>query len=252
MKTALITGGAKRVGRGLVQGLARRGFAVAVHYRHSREEAEDLAREIRAQNGICEVFCADLAETEETERLVKAVSESLSPPVCLVNNASTFAYDNAEEFTATGWDAQFAVNLRAPALLSRDFFAALPDGEEGFILNLLDQKIGNLNPVFFSYTVSKVALEATTRLMAMAYAPRVRVCAVAPGLTLPSGGQTREQFEAHQANSLLPEGSSVDAIVDAALYLLDAKSVTGQVIYVDGGERFQGARDYSDIIEVPE
>jgi len=249
MKTALITGSSKRVGRGLALGLAARGYAIAVHYHQSKGPAQGLVNEIAAQGGMAQAFGADLSSVSETEKLIPSVARALGAPACLINNASTFDYDSAAHFTSSQWDEQINTNLRAPALLCRDMAAALPKGQTGCIINLLDQKIDNLNPEFFSYTVSKIALEAVTRLMAQALAPLIRVNAIAPGLTLPSGAQTEEQFEETRARLLLPETSSVEAITKAALYLLDASSVTGQVIFVDGGERLQGVRDYGDTIK---
>ncbi len=249
MKTALITGSSKRVGRGLALGLAARGYAIAVHYHQSKDLAQELVDEIVAQRGRARAFGADLSSVSQTENLIPSVVRSLGPPDCLINNASTFEYDTATSFTSSLWDEQFNTNLRGPALLSRDMAAALPSGKPGCIINLLDQKVDNLNPEFFSYTVSKIALEAVTKLMAQALAPQIRVCAVAPGLTLPSGAQTQAQFEETRARLLLPEASSVEAITQAVFYLLDASSVTGQVLFVDGGERFQSARDYSDTIK---
>ena len=249
MKTALITGSSKRVGRGLALGLASRGYAIAVHYHKSEDQAAKLVAEIAEQGGTAHIFCADLTLVSDTENLIPYVARTLSAPECLINNASTFDYDTAASFQSSLWDTQINTNLRAPALLSRDMAAELAPDKSGCIINLLDQKVENPNPEFFSYTVSKVALEAVTRLMAQALAPRIRVNAVAPGLTLPSGAQTQAQFEKTRADLLLPTTSSVEAIVKAMFYLLDARSVTGQVLFVDGGERFQPHRDYSDTIK---
>jgi len=252
MKTALITGSSKRVGRGLALGLAARGYAIAAHYHQSEDPAQALVDEIVSKGGTACAFGADLSSVSETENLIPSIVEALGPPDCLINNASIFEYDTVADFTSLLWDEHMNTNLRAPALLSRDLAAALAPGRTGCIINLLDQKVGNLNPEFFSYTISKFALEAVTKLMAMALAPRVRVCAVAPGLTLPSGTQTEKQFEESRAKLLLPDTSSVEAICQATFYLLNASSVTGQVIFVDGGERFQSVRDYNDTIKPKE
>ena len=154
-----------------------------------------------------------------------------------MNNASVFEFDEINSLKTVEWDSMHAANLRAPILLSRDFSRLLPDGVEGNIINLLDQKIANLNPDFFSYTISKAGLEAATHTLAMALAPRIRVNAVAPGLTLVSGDQTPENFT--QAHRMTPLGRAgkLDDIVAAVLFLLNTQSVTGQTIFIDGGQR---------------
>ncbi len=248
MKTALITGGALRVGRAIAIALADRGYAVAIHYNTSTEAATGLVREIEKKGGRAVALGADLAKTEDTESLIECTCKALSPPDCLINNASTFDHDNAASFTAMDWDHQLNVNLRAPALLSRDFARALPEQKEGCIINLLDQRIDDPSPSFFTYMMSKSGLETLTKLNAIALAPRIRVCGVAPGLTLPSGTQTHVQFETSHAKTLLGRGSTVEGIVGAVGYLIDADTVTGQVIYVDGGERLLPMRHDRDLI----
>jgi NAD(P)-dependent dehydrogenase (short-subunit alcohol dehydrogenase family) len=155
----------------------------------------------------------------------------------LVNNASVFEFDEIRSLKLDNWDRMHAANLRAPILLARDFARFLPDGVNGNIINLLDQKIENLNPDFFSYTISKMGLAAATHSLAMALAPRIRVNAVAPGLTLVSGDQSEENFQ--QAHTMTPLGRAgdLDDIVASILFLLNTKSVTGQTIFVDGGQR---------------
>ena len=155
-----------------------------------------------------------------------------------MNNASVFSFDEIGSVTASEWDAMHATNLRAPIILSRDFATHLSPGAEGNIINLLDQKIANLNPDFFSYTISKVGLVAATHTMAMALAPRIRVNAVAPGLTLLSGDQTPDNFAAAQRMTPLGYAGNMDDIVAATLFLLQTKSITGQTIFIDGGQRF--------------
>lgn len=248
MKTALITGGAQRVGKAITLALVARGYAVAIHYNGSERAAAELAQEIETRGGRAASLGADLSQSEDTESLIERTCEALSPPDCLINNAATFDHDTATSFTAEDWDGQLGVNLRAPALLSRDFARALPENKEGCIINLLDQRVDDPSPAFFTYMLSKSGLETLTKLNAIALAPRIRVCGVAPGLTLPSGAQTQAQFDRSHANTLLGRGSTVEGIVQAVIYLIDADTVTGQIIYVDGGERLSPMRDGRDLI----
>jgi NAD(P)-dependent dehydrogenase (short-subunit alcohol dehydrogenase family) len=240
MSTALVTGGAKRLGRHLVRALARRGFAVAVHYNGSRGAAEEAVAEIRADGVEALALGADLADPGATEGLIAAAEAALGPLTCLVNNASLFQHDRALDLEATSFDRHQAVNLRAPLLLARAFACRLPPDATGLIVNLLDQRIAAPPAGWLSYTLSKIGLAAATELLALELAPRVRVNGIAPGLTLPSGGQSEADFAREVGRTPLGKGSSPQAVVQALDYLLDAEVVTGQILYVDGGRRLQG------------
>jgi NAD(P)-dependent dehydrogenase (short-subunit alcohol dehydrogenase family) len=160
----------------------------------------------------------------------------LGPVGCLVNNAALFEYDSIESLDARKWERHMNVNLRAPLLLARDFAKQLPEGVVGCIVNMLDQKVFNLNPDFLSYTIAKIGLEGATRVLAMSMAPRVRVCGIAPGITLVSGEQSKEGFE--RAHRFAPMGRSSDLedVVNAVRFVVNAKSLTGETIVVDGGQ----------------
>lgn len=246
MKTALITGGAKRIGEAITRALAKRGYAVAIHYQSSAAHAQRLADEINQQGGKAISVGADISGADAPQALIDQVTTELSAPVCLINNASTFVRDTPLEFDADTWTRQFHTNLRAPALLSAAFAKRLPQDVQGCIINILDQNIAAPTPDFFSYTLTKSALAVMTRLHAIAFAPQVRVCGVAPGLTLPSFGQTQDQFHAVHNTTLLRRGSTTDSVAQAVCYLLEASHVTGQILYVDGGERFKSGRHRSD------
>ena len=245
MKTALITGGAKRIGEAITRALAARGYAVAIHYQSSADHAQGLADEINKEGGNAIALGADISAADAPQALIDQVTSALSAPVCLINNASTFVHDTPLEFHADIWDRQFDTNLRAPALLSAAFVKRLPPDAEACIINILDQNIAAPTPDFFSYTLTKSALAAMTRLHAIAFAPEVRVCGVAPGLTLPSDGQTQDQFEAAHNTTLLGRGSTTASVAAAVCYLVEAPHVTGQILYVDGGERFESGRHSS-------
>lgn len=238
-RVALVTGGARRLGRAIVLALAGAGFDVALHYRGSGDEAEATAREVRALGRRALLLQADLADEAQVVPLVARATEGLGPLGLLVNNASHFVRDEWDDATRGGWDAHLEPNLRAPFVLSQAFARALPDGAEGMVLNLADQRVWSLTPHFVSYTVSKAGLWALTQSLALALAPRIRVNAIGPGPTLPSDRQTAEQFARQCASVPLGHGTSPDEVARAALALLSLPSVTGQMLALDGGQHLQ-------------
>ena len=237
---ALVTGGARRIGAHLVRALAERGYAVAIHHRASAPEAEVLAAEIEGAGGKAAPVQADLGNPVQLEGLVAAAQAAVGPITVLVNNASSFERDRATDFALKQWDRQLAINLRAPVVLAREFARRLPAGVDGLVVNLLDERIATPSRSYFSYTMSKMALAAATELLAAALAPRVRVNGIAPGLTLISGDQSKDDFRRLVDRTPLRKGSSPEAIAQALAYLLQADVVTGQVLFVDGGRRLAG------------
>lgn len=232
---ALVTGGAKRIGAAIVRALAATGRPVAIHYRHAAREAEALAMEIAASGGIAHAIAADLADPAAAAGLIARAEALVGPVAVLVNNASHFVFDSAEKVTAESIAAHMAPNLTAPILLAREF-AAQPNGRDGVIVNILDQKLANLNPDFFSYTLSKAALAAATEMLAMALAPAIRVCGVAPGLTLIGPKQSEAAFAASRAAMPLGRGSEPGDIARAVRFIVDTPSITGTTLVVDAGE----------------
>lgn len=235
-RTALVTGAAKRIGRAIVLDLAASGYAVAIHYNRSADDAGALAGEIEARGGRAVTVRGDLSDPAVPEAIVAEAAEALGPLTALVNNASIFEPDAPATIEASGWDRQIAVNLRAPVLLSRFFAAALPAGSTGAIVNLTDQRVLKPTPLFFSYAVSKEALWSATRMLAQGLAPCVRVNAVAPGPTLPNVRQSPEDFRRQREATLLGRGPSVEEVAAAVRLLLESPSVTGQMLVVDGGQ----------------
>ena len=233
---ALVTGAARRLGRALALAAARAGYDVALHHRSSADEADTVAAEIRALGRRAAILSGDLVEAGVPERLVADAAAALGPLTLLVNSASLFQEDRIETLEAAGLQAHMAANLQAPLLLARAFAAALPAGREGLIVNLTDQRVWRLNPTFFSYTLSKAALWTATQTLAQALAPRIRVNAIGPGPTLASVHQSPADFAAEAANVPLGHGASPAEIAQALAYLIDAPSVTGQMIAVDGGQ----------------
>lgn len=241
-RVALVTGAARRIGRAIALALAEAGFDVALHYGTSAAAAEETAAAIRALGGRrAATLRADLAREAEVTALLPAAAAALGGPVgVLVNNASVFRRDEWHDATRAGWDAHLEPNLRAPFVLTQEFARALPAEAEGCVVNLLDQRVLSLTPHFVSYTVSKAALWALTRSLALALAPRrIRVNGVGPGPALPSARQTPEQFARQCASTPLGRGTSPEEVARAVLGILALPAMTGQMIALDGGQHLQ-------------
>ena len=238
-RAALVTGGARRLGRAIALALAEAGFSVAVHCRAGNGEAEAAAATIRAKGVQAMVLAADLADEAAVRRLVPEASAGLGPLGVLVNNASRFGRDEWHDATRESWDAHMAPNLRAPFVLIQEFARALPAAAEGAVVNMVDQRVWSLTPHFVSYTLAKAGLWTLTQTMALALAPRIRVNAIGPGPALRSARQTPEQF-AHQSASVpLGHGTSPEEVARAVLALLALPSLTGQMLALDGGQHLQ-------------
>jgi NAD(P)-dependent dehydrogenase (short-subunit alcohol dehydrogenase family) len=233
---ALVTGAGRRIGRALALEAARAGFDVAVHYRAARADAQAAADEIAALGRRAVVLDAELTNEDQTAALVGRAQQALGPVTLLVNSASTFDDDRLATATRASWDAHLDANLRAPIVLAQAFAAALPAGIEGQIVNIVDQRVLRPNPQFFSYSLSKAGLWWATQTMAQALAPRIRVNAVGPGPVLASVHQAPGEFEAEAAGTPLQHAVSLDDVGAALRYLIDAGSVTGQMIAVDAGQ----------------
>jgi NAD(P)-dependent dehydrogenase (short-subunit alcohol dehydrogenase family) len=244
--TALVTGAAKRLGRAMALRLAERGHDVAVHYAGSAEAAQATVAEIRAMGRTAHAVQADLTVEAEMQALLPAAAEALGRPITvLVNNASIFEYDNIRTATRESWDRHLESNLRAPFVLSQALAAQVPEarpdetGEpqaQGLIVNMIDQRVRKLTPEFMSYTIAKMGLWALTRTSAQALAPHVRVNAIGPGPTMRGARQSEEHFARQRSATILQRGADPEGICAALDYMLQARSVTGQLICVDGGQ----------------
>ena len=235
-RNVLVTGSARRIGKAIATGLAIDGWNVAVHYNRSAADAQQLVAHIESLGVRATAVQCDLTRTDAVSELIGECVRRLGPLSCMVNNASLFEFDDPVGFDPEKWEQHAAINLRAPLLLVRAFAQQVPDDTTGCVVNMLDQKVFNLNPDFFSYTLTKVAMEGATRMLAMALAPRVRVCGVAPGITLVSGQQTEDGFERAHTRAPLGRSSDVGDIVEAVRYVIAAKSMTGHTVVVDGGQ----------------
>jgi short-subunit dehydrogenase len=244
LKAVLVTGAAKRLGREIALQFAHQGWDVAVHYGRSAQEAAQTVEEMQALGVKAQAFQADLASEVATKDLFLAVSQAFPNIECLVNSASIFEYDRANSNTPlSGKSLQehMQVNLTAPILLSQLMFEyqkskAIQSEIIPVVIQLLDQKLINLNPDYLSYTLSKAALLSSVEVLAMDFAPHLRVVGLAPGISLPSGGQTNDDFsKAHQMTPLGKSSTPTD-IARAAVFLAESDAITGTTLYVDGGQ----------------
>ena len=243
---ALITGGAKRLGREMALYVAARGYDVVVHYASSLAAADEVVAEIQALGCKAKALPADLLIEAEVQELLPAAAAALGGPItCLINNASIFEYDTLETATRTSWDRHIESNLRAPFVLSQAFAAQLPKVQmdanneplaQGLIVNMIDQRVRKLTPEFASYTIAKMGLWALTQTAAQALAPHVRVNAIGPGPTLQGARQTLEHFQKQRENTVLTRGANPSDITAALGYFIDAPAITGQLLCVDGGQ----------------
>ena len=236
---ALVTGAARRLGRTIALDLAAHGFDVALHYGTSRAEAEATAVEARACGATAELFQPHLAAEAACRALVPAVAARFGRLDAVVNNAAAFAYDNAEGFGYAAMEAHLRANAGAPIVLAQALHAQLGAEQRGCVVNLLDQKLWNPNPDYFSYTLSKAALQAGTGMLAQALAPRLRVCGVAPGVTLVSGTMSADEFATAHTLTPLQRSSTPDDIARAVRFLIESPAITGTTLLVDGGQHLQ-------------
>ena len=235
-RLVLITGGARRIGRAIALQLAEYGFDIALQYNTSQEAAEEVVASIKrlGRQAIC--LRADLSLSSDITALFPRCCSELGAPSCLVNNASEFHHDTVTTTNLHSWNRHFEVNLRAPVFLAQALHTHLPKGVEGNIINIIDQRVWKLTPDFFSYTLSKAGLWTATQTLAQALAPNIRVNAIGPGPVLKNVHQTYEAFEKEVRSTLLKRSPSAEEIARAVLFILEAPSMTGQMIALDSGQ----------------
>jgi len=235
-RVALVTGGAQRIGRAIALALAHDGWDVAIHFRSSRAAAMETVAQIQAMGRRAHAVAFELSAAHGWNDLLDDCERALGTLRCLVNNASLFGTDSAQDFSLERFEAHMRVNVAAPVALACALHARLPADATGVVVNLLDQKLWNPNPDFLSYTLSKSALQAATGILARALAPKLRVVGVAPGITLPAPGQTVSGFESAQRATLLGHASRPEDIAQAVVFLINAPAITGTSLIVDGGQ----------------
>lgn len=245
-KCALITGGAKRLGRAMALYLAQNEYDVAIHYATSQEDANDTVASIKALGKNAIMLRADLTNEREFTDLIACAAQNLGGALSiLINNASIFEYDSFETATRMTWDRHMESNLRAAFLLSQKFSKQAPkairdgNGElkaQSSIVNIIDQRVRKLTPEFATYTLAKSALWTMTQTAARAFAPNIRVNAIGPGPTLRAKSQSQEHFQMQRNATILNRGANLDDITHALGFLISAPAITGQLICVDGGQ----------------
>ncbi len=242
--TALITGGARRLGRAIARYLAGRGRDVAIHYHGSAADAESAAEQARKSGVRAKIFQADLLDLDQAEALVGRVHDRLGPLDLLVNNASVFEYDNIDTATRDSWDRHLGSNLRAPFILTQAFARQAPKADRSGgepraraqVINMIDQRVLKPTPEFMTYSLAKAGLWWLTRTSAQALAPEIRVNAIGPGPTVQGVRQSDEHFTRQRAATILERGADPQDVCAAIGYLMDAPAVTGQLLCVDGGQ----------------
>ena len=240
-RTAIVTGAGKRVGAEIARALVADGWAVVAHVRREQDSAAEGAVKVAAD--LTDPGCAET---------IFAAAVGLPPVRLLVNNAARFEWDGLGEFNGAEFDAHMAVNVRAPLLLTEALAAAHNGKVDALVVNLLDSKLAAPNPDFLSYTLSKHALAGLTELAARALAPKgIRVNGIAPGLMLRSAGQSEENFAAMQRANPLRRAVEPGDVVAALRYLIESPAVTGQVLTIDGGQRFWSLERDVQFLEKP-
>ena len=238
------------MGRAICMDLARHGHAIAIHANHSLSEAQALVEELRAEGCEAIALTADLLDQHQAKTLVDRAASALGPLTGLVNSASIFLKDEAEQFDAEVFDKHFGIHVRAPSILSAALLRQLPDDETGLIVNIIDQRVWKLTPQFYSYTLSKAALWTATQTLAQAYAPRIRVNGIGPGPSFKSERQAEEDFAKQIAGLPMKRGPSADEFGRTIRFLFDTPSITGQMIALDGGQHL--AWETPDVAEIIE
>ncbi len=236
---ALVTGASDRIGAAIAMAMALAGHAVIIHYRSDPEGAKALRARIKAEGGRAAILKADLAKRAQRSTLIARAAEFFGPITVLINNASVFAPDSASDFDEALWDQHFAIHAEAPMFLARDFAAQLPEGVEGNIVNMIDERVLHLSPDYFTYTLSKSVLWTATRTLAQSLAPAIRVNAIGPGPVLPHSRQSQAEFDRSVERLPLQRHAGPEAIAQGVLTILSMPAFTGQMLALDGGEHLQ-------------
>ena len=250
IKTALITGAGKRIGKAIATDLSEHGFAVVIHAHGSMSDAEQLASELNGKGGKAVAIQADLTDFADTSSLVCKAYEKVGPLGLLVNTASMFKNDAIDHFEEDVWNQHFSMHVRAPSILTKDFAKQLPGQNSGLVVNIIDQRVWAPNPRFYSYTLSKAALWMATQTQAQALAPSIRVNAIGPGPTLPNERQDPRDFQAQIDGLILRQGPKLEEFGRTIRFLFDTPSITGQMIALDGGQHLGWETpDVAEIVE---
>ena len=235
-KNLLITGGSTRIGKEIALHFAKRGWNIIIHYFKSSSEARILKKIIEKNKVKAILIKADLKNRKQVENIFSLAKKELGKIDCLVNNAALFEKDDILNFTSKNWNDHLNINLLAPAILIKNFAKQAPKKTSSNIINIIDQRVFKLTPIFMSYTLSKSALYTLTKTMAMRLGPNIKVNGIAPGPTIKSKRQSTKHFNKQARSTLLKKPVGLKDICDTVEFLINNNSITGQVIAVDSGQ----------------
>ena len=239
-KNLLITGAATRVGKAIALRFSKKGWNIAIHYFKSSSKAKKLKREIESNQVKAVLIKADLRNVKQVEKIIPIVKKKLGTINCLINNAALFERDDILNFTNKSWNDHLNINLLAPTILTKEFIKQSSKKYISDIINIIDQRVFKLTPIFLSYTLSKSALYSLTKTMAMRLGPNIKVNGIAPGPTIKSKRQSSKHFNQQAKSTLLKKPVGLEDICDTVELLINNNSITGQVIAVDSGQNLTG------------
>ena len=235
-KNLLITGGATRIGKEIALHFSKKGWNIAIHYFKSSSKAKSLKKIINQNSVKVALIKADLKKTKQVEKIISIAKKKLGTIDCLINNAALFDRDDILDFTIKSWNDHLNINLLAPTILTKQFAKQASKKTISNIINIIDQRVFKLTPVFMSYTLSKSALYTLTKTMAMRLSPNIKVNGIAPGPTIKSKRQSTKHFNKKAKSTLLKKPVGTEDICDTVEFLINNNSITGQVIAVDSGQ----------------
>ncbi len=234
-KKIIITGGATRIGSAIAKSLAGYGVDITIHFNKSRNLAQKLKMELENMGSKVHLIKADLNRSNQVKKIISFGSKKMKGLDCLINNASMFEKDDLSNFTEKSFEKHMNINLKAPALLMKDFKKFVRNRDAN-VINIIDQRIKKLTPYFFSYTLSKTALATLTKTAAMKFAPNIRVNGISPGPTMKNKRQSDKHFRAQWKSTILEKQVDISNICSLVRYFIESDSVTGQIVSVDSGQ----------------
>ena len=234
-KKIIITGGATRIGAAIAKKLSGSNKEIVIHFNRSKIKAESLRKKLQNYGTKVYLVKGDLSKEKDINKIIKFAKSKLKYFDCLINNASLFENDKLENFKTDSWEKHISTNLRAPALLSKEFSKNIK-GKNNNIINLIDQRVFKLTPYFFSYTISKTGLYTLTKTSAISLAPNIRVNGIAPGPTIKNKRQSEKHFKKQYLATPLKKQVDVEEICNAVDFFIKSRSITGQVLAIDSGQ----------------
>ena len=231
----IITGGATRIGAAIAEKLAGPNIEIIIHFNKSKSKAESLSKKLQRLGSKVYLVSADLSKKRDIQKLIKFSKSKMKFFDCLINNASLFENDKLENFSSKSWEKHISTNLKAPAILSKEFSKNVR-GKNNNIINIIDQRVFKLTPYFFSYTLSKTGLYTLTKTSAMSLSPNIRVNGIAPGPTIKNKRQSEKHFKSEYLATPLKQQVDVNEICNAVDFYIKNSSITGQVVAIDSGQ----------------